>query len=173
MSMDKMCKRVQNYISRAKSSEATRQYISSAFFCPHFQYPPPNTDRFFAVGLEHSTIAAFVHTTHFQTAQDCMEPISLSYPTCISPTAEVPIYRVVLWFNNPYHIYTGVVEANISKGKQPEHPMWLISSHNRLAADSRIMLSTGWIDTFFEGFLPHISHYIRSFESCSSQMVLQ
>eukprot|EP00804_Cyclotella_cryptica_P028623 CCRYP_020600-RA/>CCRYP_020600-RA protein AED:0.36 eAED:0.35 QI:126/1/0.33/1/0/0/3/0/414 len=153
MNMDQMCRRVRNYISRAKSPDATRRYISSAFFCPHFQYPPPTENRFFAVGLEHSTIAAFVHATHFQAAPDCIErSISLSYPTCISPTAEVPIYRVVLWFNNPYHIYTGVVEANISKGKQPEHPMWLISSHNRLAADPRIMLSTGWIDTFLKVF---------------------
>lgn len=157
-----MRRRVKQYISRAKSPVATRRYISSAFFCPHFQYPP--SKRFFAIGLEHSTISALVHTTHFQTSMDCLEhSISLSYPTCISPTAELPIYRVILWRNNPYHIYTGVVEANITKGAHcPEHPMWLISGHNKLACDPNVMLSTGWIDTFFEGFLPHISHFINS-----------
>jgi hypothetical protein len=84
-----MRRRVKKYISRAKSPDTTRRYIASAFFCPHFQYPPDK--RFFAIGLEHSTISALVHTTHFQTSQE----IPLSSPTCISPTAELPIYRVV------------------------------------------------------------------------------
>lgn len=155
-----------SYISKAKSPDATRRYISSAFFCPHFQYPPKN-ERFFAIGLEHSTIAAFVVTTRFQTGQNCLShSISMSYPSCISPSAEVPIYRVLLWRNNPYHIFTGVVEANISKGHHyPEHPMWLISGHNKLAASETVLLSTGWIDTFFEQFIPIISHYIRMKES--------
>jgi hypothetical protein len=56
-----------------------------------------------------------------------------------------------------------VVEANITTGMHcPEHPMWLISGHNKLACDHNVMLSTGWIDTFFEGFLPHISHFVNS-----------
>lgn len=123
--VQQMRRQVKRYISRAKSPEATRRYISRAFFCPHFQYPPKK--RFFAIGLEHSTISALVHTTHFQTerSNDCSDhAVALSYPTCISPTAELPIYRVVLWRNNPLHIFTGVVEANITMGLHyPEHPM--------------------------------------------------
>lgn len=159
-----MRRRVKRYISQAKSSDATRCYITRAFFCPHFQYPPKK--RFYAIGLEHSTISALVQTTHFQAAHESIEhPISLSYPTCISPTAELPIYRVILWRNNPLHIYTGVVEANITKGRHcPEHPMWLISGHNKLACDQSIMLSTGWIDSFFEEFIPHISSFVHSTE---------
>jgi hypothetical protein len=39
--------------------------------------------------------------------------------------------------------------------------MWLISSHNKLASDPKVMLSTGWIDNYFDSFLPHFSNLIR------------
>jgi hypothetical protein len=111
MSLDEVVSSVKNYISSAKVSEHRRRYISSVFFCPHFQYPPNSTRRWFAVGLEHSTVAAFVNATHFQDtmcSEDCLdESIGATHPKCISPSADVPIYRVVLWRNNPYHIYTG------------------------------------------------------------------
>lgn len=70
-----------------------------------------------------------------------------------------------------------------------EHPMWLISSHNKLAADPKVLLSTvsldsilvllslmycmtclnsfpfystqGWIDLFFDEFIPHLGYFIR------------
>jgi hypothetical protein len=75
----------------------------------------------------------------------------------------------MLWRNNPYHIYTGYVEANVSSGlpSQPEkelgveHPMWLINSHNKLAADRQVNFALGWIDEYFDRFMPNISHFIR------------
>ena len=44
------------------------------------------------------------------------------------------IYRVMLWYNNPYHFFTGFVEAEWSSGypsqldkiSSGEHPMWLL-----------------------------------------------
>ena len=44
------------------------------------------------------------------------------------------IYRVMLWYNNPYHFFTGFVEAEWSSGypsqldkiSAGEHPMWLL-----------------------------------------------
>lgn len=42
-----------------------------------------------------------------------------------------------------------------------EHPMWLISGHNKLAADPKVLCSTGWIDIFFEEFIPHFEYFIR------------
>ena len=48
-----------------------------------------------------------------------------------SPASQVPVYRVMLWYNNPYHFFTGFVEASISTGGSQtdkpdsgEHPMW-------------------------------------------------
>jgi hypothetical protein len=75
----------------------------------------------------------------------------------------------MLWRNNPYHIYTGYVEANLSNGfpSQPEkelgaeHPMWLVNAHNKLAADRKVKLSLGSIDTFFDDFIPQLNHFIR------------
>ena len=39
--------------------------------------------------------------------------------------------------------------------------MWLVNSHNKLAADRAIKLSIGWIDTYFDEFIPHVQHFIR------------
>ena len=40
--------------------------------------------------------------------------------------------------------------------------MWLVSGHNKLAADPRVLLSTGWIDVFFDEFIPHLEFFIRN-----------
>ncbi|KAL7435586.1 hypothetical protein ACHAXM_004727 [Skeletonema potamos] len=150
-----------HYISRAKNTRESRLFICNPLlFCPHFPYPARRSNRYFAVGLEHSTIAAFVHTTHFKSKSSLSDEGGKS--RCLSRSAAEPIYRVILWRNNPYHIYTGVVEACISKKRQSlEHPMWLISSHNKLSADPKICLSTGWIDLFFDQFIPHFEYFIR------------
>jgi len=149
------------YISRAKTTRESKLFICNPLlFCPHFPYPSRRSKRYFSVGLEHSTIAAFVHTTHFKSKSSLSDEGGKS--RCLSRSAEEPIYRVILWRNNPYHIYTGIVEACISKKRQSlEHPMWLISSHNKLAADPKVILSTGWIDVFFDQFIPHFEYFIR------------
>lgn len=175
MTSEQVASSFMTYLSRAKNGEEDRRYIRNPIlFCPHFPFPPTARSgnkkrRKWAVGLEHSTIACFVHTRHFQSGRGksingrgAIRPIAKKDPPCLSRSAEVPIYRVILWRNNPYHIYTGVVEACISRKQQAlEHPMWLISSHNKLAADPQVLLSTGWIDLFFDEFIPHLEYFIR------------
>jgi hypothetical protein len=39
--------------------------------------------------------------------------------------------------------------------------MWLVNAHNKLAADRKVKLSLGSIDTFFDDFIPQFSHFIR------------
>ena len=161
MTLDQVKRNFRQYISRAKNIRESNSFICNPLlFCPHFPYPPRRSRRYFAVGLEHSTIAAFVHTTHFKSKSSCSDEGEKSH--CLSRSAAEPIYRVILWRNNPYHIYTGIVEACISKKRQAlEHPMWLISSHNKLAADPKVLLSTGWIDLFFDTFIPNFEYFIR------------
>ena len=161
MTIEQVKRNFRHYISRAKNIRESNSFICNPLlFCPHFPYPATKR-RIWALGLEHSTIAAFVHTTHFKSKSSCSSGEGAK-PGCLSRSAAVPIYRVILWRNNPYHIYTGIVEACISKKRQAlEHPMWLISSHQKLAADSKVCLSTGWIDIFFEQFIPHFEYFIR------------
>ena len=35
-------------------------------------------------------------------------------------SCQLPIYRVILWYNNPYHFLTAWVEASISTGRIAE-----------------------------------------------------
>ena len=68
-----------------------------------------------------------VHTTHAHVEARGIKEFSL-----VSASASIPLYRVMLWYNNPYHFLTGFVEASASNGlpSQPdkpdsgEHPMW-------------------------------------------------
>ncbi len=161
MTIEQVKRNFRHYISRAKNVRESNSFICNPLlFCPHFPYPSTRR-RVWTLGLEHSTIAAFVHTTHFKSKSSCSSGEGAK-PRCLSRSVAVPIYRVILWRNNPYHIYTGIVEACVSKKRQAlEHPMWLISSHQKLAADSKVCLSTGWIDIFFEQFIPHFEYFIR------------
>lgn len=106
MTREQVASSFRTYISKAKNMDEHREYISNPLlFCPHFPYPR-GKKRKWAVGLEHSTIACFVHTRHFQTKSSARLS-ALNEPSCLSRSADIPIYRVVLWRSNPYHIYTG------------------------------------------------------------------
>jgi hypothetical protein len=151
-------------ISKAKLARENRTEMDSKIFAPHYPFPPKH--RRYAVGMQFSNLTTtFCHTTHFRTPEVSGEgPVASLSTSCL-----LPVYRVVLWRNNPYHIYTGFVEANHSTGfpTQPEkntgieHPMWLINAHNKLAADRNIQFSLGQIDGFFDKFIPQLSHFIR------------
>ena len=150
----------QKCISQAKNSTEDTERIDNAFFCPHYPFPPPG--RRAAIGMQQaSKVTTFVHTTHFRSPGDAIYSLSTS--------VELPVYRVMLWRNNPFHIFTGYVEASISHGRpsQPhqanaaEHPMWLVNAHNRFAASRSMRMSVGWIDTFFDKFIPHFQHFVR------------
>mmetsp|Transcript_28113 Transcript_28113/g.59355 ORF Transcript_28113/g.59355 Transcript_28113/m.59355 type:complete len:217 (+) Transcript_28113:279-929(+) len=113
MTIEQVASSFMTYISRAKNRGAHRIFIHNpVLFCPHFPFPTQGKKRKWAVGLEHSTIACFVHTRHFQSSfnesnSPALHAFSKGEPPCLSRSAEIPIYRVVLWRNNPYHIYTG------------------------------------------------------------------
>ena len=58
----------------------------------------------------------------------------------LSNCTERPVWRVMLWYSNPYHFFTGWVEASITHGRPSqvdkvhggEHPMWLVTSPSPL-----------------------------------------
>lgn len=151
-------------ISRAKNSLINRDEIGLKSFSPH--YPCPPSHRRYAIGVQcTSAVTNLVHTTHFRSPPVADEGEIAS----LSNNAALPICRVTLWRNNPYHIYTGCVEANLSDGLPTqgeknlggEHPMWLINSHNKLAADRSVGWSLGHIDAFFDDFISQLSHFVR------------
>lgn len=88
----------------------------------------------------------------------------------------MPIYRVMLWYNNPYHFYTGFVEASPSTGlpSQPdkpasgEHPMWLVTGRSPMMlkrrGDKGMVggVGTSFIDSFFDSWLPEFMHGMRA-----------
>lgn len=86
-------------------------------------------------------------------------------------------YRVMLWYNNPHHFLTGYVEAECSMGYPSqmdkmgggEHPMWIVSplpgsSHmiNERMGGALTKLGSGWIDSFFDWWLPFIVDMLRT-----------
>ena len=78
--------------------------------------------------------------------------------------------QVMLWYSNPYHFFTGYVEASISTGgiSEPdkfhggEHPMWLVTSHSPLLNNRKSLVGVGWIDDFFDFWLPFFVKEVRT-----------
>lgn len=121
MKLDDIHKMLLKFISWNRLRERNRDEIDSARFAAH--YPLPPNGRNYALGLQQGTLTQLVHTTHFSCDKNVY---------CMSKSAARPVFRVILWRNNPFHLYTGFVEANISTGKPSqehkryggEHPMW-------------------------------------------------
>jgi len=151
-------------LTQCKLRPEGRAEADFMFFSPH--YPSPPRGRHMAIGMQlASQCTLLVHTTHLYQVKDG------DLPLVASNSALRPLYRVMLWHNNPFHCLTGWVEASISTGlpSQPdkpqsgEHPMWLLCGHNYLSAhrDSPAY-GPAYIDYFFDEFLPVFVHYIRS-----------
>jgi hypothetical protein len=76
----------------------------------------------------------------------------------------------MLWYDNPYHFFTGFVEASISTGlpSQPkkkhggEHPMWIVTSHSPLLSERSSKTGVGMIDQFFDHWLPTFVDTVRT-----------
>jgi hypothetical protein len=90
----------------------------------------------------------------------------------VSSSSPMPVYRVMLWYNNPYHVYCGFVEASTSTGGlsqadkagSGEHPMWLVSSHSPMLSRRKGtvgLVGAGFIDDFFDWWLPEFLHGAR------------
>jgi len=159
--LDNVAARARNIISRALQPPETARRLDSWSFVPHYPYPPPN--RRWALGLQAGggkypvKFTLIVHTTHaLYNAGGSTEQFVLSN-SCAKP-----VYRVMLWYSNPFHFLTGWVEASLSTGlpSQPdkhhggEHPMWLVTSRTPLVSGRDSMTGSGFIDAFFDYWLP-------------------
>jgi len=157
-----------NIISRATQPAGKARRLDSWSFVPHYPYPPP--DRRWALGLQAGggsypgKFTLIVHTTHaISNAGGSTEQFVLSN-SCAKP-----IYRVMLWYSNPFHFLTGWVEASVSTGmpSQPdkyhggEHPMWLVTGKTKLTAGRDSFTGSGLIDSFFDYWLPVFVHEMR------------
>mmetsp|Transcript_100710 Transcript_100710/g.293497 ORF Transcript_100710/g.293497 Transcript_100710/m.293497 type:complete len:474 (+) Transcript_100710:64-1485(+) len=155
-------------MSRTKQEESLQGALDKWRFVPHYPYPPPWKRWTIGVQAGGNWIPAcfflLVHTTH-ALCKHCDSTEQL----VISSSIAAPLYRVMLWYNNPYHFFTGWVEASITTGKPSqrdknrggEHPMWLVTSRSPLLSARGSLTGTGWIDNFFDGWLPRIVDGIR------------
>lgn len=101
-------------ISQAKqdSVEETKR-IDVWKFIPHYPYPPAH--KFWAVGMQVATLfSLLVHVTHADVVKDRTNGEQEMF--VLSNCVERPIFRVMLWYNNPFHFLTGYVEASVSTG---------------------------------------------------------
>mmetsp|Transcript_67387 Transcript_67387/g.132937 ORF Transcript_67387/g.132937 Transcript_67387/m.132937 type:complete len:523 (+) Transcript_67387:83-1651(+) len=155
-------------ISRSRQTREQAARIDIWSFVPHYPYPPKN--RRWALGLQAGgssypgKFTLIVHSTHaVSTAGGSTEQFVLSN------SVEQPVYRVMLWYSNPFHFLTGWVEASISNGmpSQPdkrmggEHPMWLVTAHSPLVSGRDSFTGSGMIDAFFDYWLPVFVHEMR------------
>lgn len=137
-------------------------------FVPHYPYPP--WYRRWALGMQAGgtdypgKFTLIVHTTHAISDVD-----GVKEQFVLSNSCELPIYRVMLWYSNPFHFLTGWVEASVSTGlpSQPnkkhggEHPMWLVTGRSPQVAGRESWTGSGMIDAFFDHWLPIFVHEMR------------
>jgi len=175
-----ICAGARKIISRGKQFAYTRKHMLYWNFVPHYPYPPPH--RRWAIGLQAGGSAAkpakftlLVHATHaLSDAGGSTEQFMLSN------SVHSPVYRVMLWYSNPYHFFTGFVEASISNGgdSQPdkylggEHPMWLVSSRSPFLSDRDSMTGAGMIDSFFDNWLPIFVHEARRLKHLDAELIV-
>jgi hypothetical protein len=172
--LEDVSKQARRIISRAKQLRQVAERIDIWNFVPHYPYPPPH--RRWALGLQAGgsnypgKFTLIVHTTHFDSEVCGCDPDDISdYHFVLSNCVDRPIYRVMLWYSNPYHFLTGWVEASVSNGlpSQPEkrhggeHPMWLVTGKTPLTAGRDSWTGSGMIDAFFDYWLPAFVHEMR------------
>jgi len=155
-------------ISRSRQTREQANRIDIWSFVPHYPYPPK--DRRWALGLQAGgtdypgKFTLIVHTTHAVS-----EAGGSTEQFVLSNSVEQPIYRVMLWYSNPFHFLTGWVEASVSNGmpSQPqkkfggEHPMWLVTAHSKMVSGRSGFTGSGMIDAFFDYWLPVFVHEMR------------
>jgi len=167
-SLEEVTEKSRNIISRATQPLGKAARLDSWSFVPHYPFPPP--DRRWALGLQAGgagypgKFTLIVHSTHaISNAGGSTEQFVLSN-SCAKP-----IYRVMLWYSNPFHFLTGWVEASASTGmpSQPdkkhggEHPMWLVTAPTNLISGRDSFTGSGLIDGFFDYWLPVFVHEMR------------
>lgn len=161
---------IRDIISRSKQPKDIETDEEHWSFVPHYPYPP--SGRNWALGMQcggkpYMGFYLLVHVTHAlkMNTMEKRDPNYFVFSNCV----EEPIYRVMLWYNNPYHLFTGFVEASVSTGGkyQPdkiyggEHPMWLVTGRSPFLADRTSKTGPGWIDKFFDWWLPYFVFEVR------------
>jgi len=138
-------------ISQAKVLQKARDEVDATFFSAHYPHPPPG--RNYAIGMQMAHMfATLVHTTH------AYEDLPV-----VAKDMVVPIYRVMLWGNNPFHLFTGYVEAGISNGEPSQshkrhgicHPMVLVCSKDKVSGGY-----VNYIDAYFDRYIPFLSAFV-------------
>jgi len=157
-------------ISRIKQEEGLRFKQDMWQFAPHYPYPPKGRD--YALGLQAGGNGLFgtflvVHTTHALEVGST----KLRDPDwfVLSNSVELPCYRVMLWYNNPYHQFTGFVEASTTTGAPSqldkknggEHPMWLVAARSPMLSKRDGFTGPGSVDGFFDRWLPNFVDEVR------------
>lgn len=170
MSTDDVAATARRLISRVKQEKHVRRNLDMWNFVPHYPYPPPS--REWALGLQAGGTSFYgtflvTHTTHFP--HDYDRKISTDALFVLSNSADLPLYRVMLWYNNPFHFFTGWVEASISNGQLSqtdkyhggEHPMWLVTARSPMLSRRTSYFGPGMIDRFFDYWLPYFAFELR------------
>merc|ERR1719215_1121913 len=191
--VDEVAEECRHVISRARHSRERAHRIDLWSFVPHYPYPP--ADRRWAIGIQAGGAAypgkftLLVHTTHADSKmgssrvntrgnkgygrtpeeEEVCTHLGSQEQFVLSNSIARPVYRVMRWYNNPFHFLTGWVEASISTGypSQPqkmhggEHPMWLVSAKSKLTASRESFTGSGLIDWFFDYWLPVFVHGVR------------
>lgn len=152
-------------ISRSIQNEDVAEHEHLWAFIPHYPYPPP--DRRWAMGMQHvgKYFQLLTHVTHA-----VAEAGGSTEQFILSNSVAMPVYRVMLWYDNPYHFFTGFVEASLSTGGLSqgdkehggEHPMWLVSGPSPFLSDRDSMTGVGMIDAFFDFWLPTFVDGVRA-----------
>mmetsp|Transcript_47534 Transcript_47534/g.110809 ORF Transcript_47534/g.110809 Transcript_47534/m.110809 type:complete len:434 (+) Transcript_47534:152-1453(+) len=157
-------------ISRTKQDPELRLRQDMWKFVPHYPYPPEG--RNYALGLQAggSGLAGtflIVHTTHaLEVGSTKMRDPDWFV---LSNSVELPCYRVMLWYNNPYHHFTGFVEASTTTGAPSqldkknggEHPMWLVATRSPMLSKRDGLTGPGSVDGFFDRWLPNFVDEVR------------
>mmetsp|Transcript_21263 Transcript_21263/g.49324 ORF Transcript_21263/g.49324 Transcript_21263/m.49324 type:complete len:436 (-) Transcript_21263:396-1703(-) len=158
-------------ISRTKQETGLRMRQDMWEFAPHYPYPPAG--RNYALGLQAGGQGIFgtflvVHTTHALEvgSSKLRDPDWL----ILSNSVALPAYRVMLWYNNPFHQFTGFVEASTTTGAPSqldkhlggEHPMWLVATHSPMLSGRKGVTGPGSVDGFFDRWLPKFVDEVRT-----------
>ena len=151
---------LRSVISRSRQDVPLAKRIDMWRFIPHYPYPPPG--RRWAVGMQ--STPKFTLLTHSTHASATARGVSERHQFVLSNCTERPIWRVMLWYSNPFHFLTGFVEASITNGQPSqtdkrhggEHPMWLVTAPSPMLSKRDSFTGPGVIDAFFDQWLPTI-----------------
>eukprot|EP00658_Telonema_sp_P-2_P006565 TRINITY_DN12483_c0_g4_i7.p1 TRINITY_DN12483_c0_g4~~TRINITY_DN12483_c0_g4_i7.p1 ORF type:complete len:373 (+),score=86.29 TRINITY_DN12483_c0_g4_i7:46-1119(+) len=174
-----ICDTTRRIISRSKQFGFLRKSEDLWNFAPHYPYPPD--DRRWAVGMQAggSASAALKYTLLVHTTHAISDAGGSTEQFVLSNSVHSPVYRVMLWYSNPFHFLTGWVEASISNGgiSQPnkwlggEHPMWLVTARSPFLSARDSYTGSGMIDEFFDNWLPIFVHECRRLTHMDYEML--